>query len=269
MNLQQADDFREESRALALLLEPLAESDFDTPTLFKRWTINDILGHLHLFNVAAQRTLEGREDFKAWIGPMLEQMSRGSGMLEVQRPWLNGLAGRALFDAWLACADRLAVAYGDADPKQRVMWAGPDMSVMSCITARQMETWAHGQAVFDVLGIDRIEHDRIRNIAHLGVGTFGWTFVNRGEAVPQSAPHVHLTGPSGAVWQWNEPQSGNAVQGSAVDFSRVVTQVRNVADTALQTSGETAQRWMALAQCFAGSAVAPPPAGTRYRRVAQ
>ncbi len=269
MKLQQAADFRDESRALADLLAPLSESDFDTPTLFKRWTINDILGHLYLFNVAAERTLAGREDFKAWITPMLAQLSRGSGMLEIQRPWLNGISGRALFDAWRACADRLAVAYGDADPKLRVMWAGPDMSVMSCITARQMETWAHGQAVVDVLGIERVEHDRIRNIAHLGVGTFAWTFVNRGEAVTQNPPHVCLIGPSGAVWQWNDPQTDNSVVGSAVEFARVVTQVRHVDDTALQTSGEVARRWMTVAQCFAGNAVAPPPPGTRHRRVTQ
>lgn len=80
----------------------------------------------------------------------------------------------------------------------------------------------------------------------------------RGEAAPQPAPHVRLTGPSGAIWEWNQPQPDNAVLGLAVDFARVVTQVRNVADTALVTTGDAARRWMAVAQCFAGLAVAPP-----------
>ena len=43
------------------------------------------------------------------------------------------------------------------------------MSARSAISARQMETWAHGQEVFDVLGADREEHDRIRNIVVLGL----------------------------------------------------------------------------------------------------
>jgi len=45
----------------------------------------------------------------------------------------------------------------------------------------------------------------------------------------------------------------------------VVTQTRNIADTRLQVSGEIAQQWMAIAQCFAGGAVMPPVPGTRYR----
>jgi hypothetical protein len=59
--------------------------------------------------------------------------------------------------------------FGVADPSQRVKWAGPDMSVRSAITARLMETWAHGQAIYDVLGVERRDEDRIRNIAVLGV----------------------------------------------------------------------------------------------------
>ena len=57
------------------------------------------------------------------------------------------------------------------------------MSARSSITARQMETCAHAQEVFDCLGQYRADTDRIRNIAHLEVNTFGWTFVNRGEEV--------------------------------------------------------------------------------------
>jgi uncharacterized protein (TIGR03084 family) len=159
----------------------------------------------------------------------------------------------------------LADAYAKADPKQRVKWAGPDMSALSSITARQMETWAHGQAVFDLLGIDRPESDRIRNIAHLGVGTFGWTFINRQQAVPEPAPHVVLTGPSGAVWTWNPEQANNTVRGSAVEFAQVVTQVRHVADTQLQVTGAIAQQWMAWAQCFAGPPVDPPAPGSRHK----
>ena len=43
------------------------------------------------------------------------------------------------------------------------------MSVRSSISARLMETWAHGQEVYDVLGVLRVNSDRIRNIAHLGI----------------------------------------------------------------------------------------------------
>ncbi len=262
--MKQAQDFLDESLALADLLAPLPEAGFATPTLFKQWTVNDILGHLHLFNVAALRSVDSDEAFQAMMVPIVNGMMQGRSLLQMQGPWLNGLQGRALLEAWRQGSEDTAAAFRQVDPKRRLKWAGPDMSALSSITARQMETWAHGQAVFDVLGVQRLEADRIRNIAHLGVSTFGWTFMVRGLPVPQPAPRVMLTGPSGAEWAWNDEQPDNLVRGSAVDFARVVTQTRNVADTDLVVQGETATRWMAMAQCFAGAPENPPAPGTRH-----
>ena len=185
-------------------------------------------------------------------------------MLDAQYEWLDGLSGRPLFDAWWQECQTTADLYAEANPKHRVKWAGPDMSARSSITARQMEIWAHGQEVFDRLGQVRTDTDRIKNIAHLGVTTFGWTFINRKEAVPEPAPYVKLTAPSGAVWEWNDPQEDNWVQGTAGEFCQVVAQTRNVADTKIETRGPIATRWMAVAQCFAGAAVDPPAPGTRH-----
>jgi len=262
--MQQAEDFRQESRALATLLEPLGDADFDQPTQFRDWSIGDVIGHLHLFNTAAAATLESDAAFQAIFTPIAAGLASGQTLLETQVPWLGGLRGRGLLKAWRDTAESTADAYARADPQQRVKWAGPEMNALSSITARQMETWAHGQEVFDALGHERTEQDRIRNIAHLGVATYGWTFVNRGLPVPDPAPHVHLSGPSGAEWDWNPPQQDNAIHGAAVDFARVVTQVRNVAETGLVVTGQGARDWMEMAQCFAGPPVDPPAPGTRY-----
>jgi uncharacterized protein (TIGR03084 family) len=81
--------------------------------------------------------------------------------------------------------------------------------------------------------------------------------------VPDTLPCVCLTAPSGARWTWHEPAHGEAITGSATAFCQVVTQTRNVADTDLVVVGETANRWMAIAQCFAGPPVDPPAPGTR------
>lgn len=262
--MQQAEDFRQESRVLAAVLDPLSDAEFEQPTLFKGWTINDVIGHLHMFNSAAETTLRSAAAFQDFFAPIAAALADGKTLLQSQYPWLDGLSGQALLEAWRSGAERCADAYARAEPKQRVKWAGPDMSALSSITARQMETWAHGQEVFDALGKTRTEQDRIRNIAHLGVSTYGWTFVNRGLPVPEPAPHVRLTGPSGAVWEWNEDQPGNAVIGNAVAFAQVVTQVRNIDDTDIQTSGEAARAWMSMAQCFAGPPEDPPARGTRH-----
>ena len=155
--------------------------------------------------------------------------------------------------------------FAAADPQQRLRWAGPDMSARSSITARLMETWAHGQEVYDALGVERVDTDRIRNIATLGVQTFGWSFRVHGLEVPSRAPHVRLTAPSGATGRGTTRAKTSAIEGDATSFCQVVTQTRNIADTALRVRGETATKWMAIAQCFAGSAQAPPPPGTRFR----
>jgi uncharacterized protein (TIGR03084 family) len=81
--------------------------------------------------------------------------------------------------------------------------------------------------------------------------------------VPKSKPYVRLVAPSGAIWEWNEPSESESIRGDAVDFCHVVTQGRNIADTALEVVGETATRWMSIAQCFAGGPADPPKPGER------
>lgn len=264
--MQQAEDFRAESRVLADLIAGLSEAEFDQPTQFKGWTIDDVIGHLHMFNVAAEKALASDGAFQAFFAPVAKGMGEGKSMRDVQYVWLDGLRGRALATAWQETFEHMADAYAQADPKTRVKWAGPDMSALSSITARQMETWAHGQEVFDTLGQSRVEGDRIRNIAHLGVATFGWTHINRGLPVPDPAPYVCLTGPSGAVWEWNTQQGDNCVIGDAVEFACVTAQTRNISDTGLQVTGEVARHWMQIAQCFAGPPEDPPAKGQRFRR---
>lgn len=260
----QPDEFRAESQALHDLIAPLADADYDRPTRFKRWTIGEIITHLHVWNEAAGLSLTDGAAFAAYRRDFQAHRALTS-MREAERARVAPLAGRALLGAWRTAFERIASDFAAADPKARVQWAGPDMSVRSSISARLMETWAHGQAIYDLLGVERMDTDRIRNIAVLGVNTFGWTFKVHEQPVPDRMPHVRLTAPSGAVWTWNEASETDLIEGSATEFCQVVTQVRNVADTRLRVLGDVAQGWMRIAQCFAGAGETPPPPGTRFR----
>ncbi len=262
--MEQATDFRDESDAIFALLAPLGEADWDRPTQFKGWTINDVIAHLHMWNHAACLTLADADAFLAFRGGLAVHMKAGGSHLAFTHEWLGGVRGRALLARWRDLYRDTAERFAAADPKQRVKWGGPDMSARSCITARLMETWSHAQAVYDLLGVERVDADRIRNVAVIGINTFGWTFANRKLEIPAAPPHVRLTAPSGAVWEWHEPSETNRIEGSATHFCQVVTQVRNVADTGLEVTGDTATRWMATAQCFAGPPEDPPPPGTRF-----
>lgn len=264
--MQQAEDFRAESAALYHLVSELDDKALAQPTLFKGWTIANVLGHLHFWDRAAYLTLTDEAAFAALMQKTLSALP-SMGMRAFEAQWLDGmgLGGTRLRDVWHDFSTTVADAYAQADEKQRVQWAGPGMSARSMITARQMEAWAHGQAVFDVLGVERRNTDRLRNVAVLGVNTFEWTFKNRKEPVPGQAPLLRLTAPSGALWEFNPDNRADAIIGEAEEFCQVVTQVRNIEDTSLQVSGPVATRWMAWAQCFAGPPVDPPGPGTRYR----
>ena len=260
---QQVSDFRDESEALYRLMQPLGEEAFGAVTQFKQWTFNDILGHLHLWNHAADLSLADEAAFQAFLGQVMQSVASGS-LRAFEKQWLAGLSGRELLERWYGFVRDMSKRFGAADPQARVKWAGPDMSVRSSITARLMETWAHGQAIYDALGVERVDADRIRNIAVLGVNTFGWTFRNRRQEVPPRMPYVRLTAPSGSLWEWGEPSETDRVEGSATEFCQVVTQTRNVQDTALCVNGDTATEWMSIAQCFAGPPEQPPAPGTRF-----
>jgi uncharacterized protein (TIGR03084 family) len=262
--MQQATDFKNESAALAVLLAPLADADFEQQTLFKHWTINNILRHLHVWNIAAGKSLDGDAAFAAF---MADLMSGGRDMrfTEIETTYLEDLSGQALLAAWHAGFEELAHRFADTDPKVRLKWVGPDMSAISSITARLMETWAHAQAIYDLLGEERVDTDRIGNIVRLGVNTYGWTFKNRKEEPPGAMPRLRLAAPSGTIWEYGEGE--DLIMGSASEFCQVVTQCRNIADTSLQITGSIATRWMSIAQCFAGPPYDPPPPGARRMAV--
>ena len=255
-----ARDFQNESEALYDLVAPLSDSQLDQETGFKAWTIAMVIRHLHVWNLAAEMSLKGDGSFERYFAALQQ---KGGKLPAFELEWLNGLTGRAVVAAWRDGFCATAARFAPADPSQRVKWAGPDMSVRSSLTARLMETWAHGQEVYDVLGKVRQNADRIRHIVVLGNNTYGWTFKVRNEAAPEPRPHLRLVAPSGELWLYNDPDTTEVIEGPAEEFCQVVTQVRNIADTKLVVTGPNARNWMSKAQCFAGAAEPPPAPGAR------
>ena len=262
--MREAIDFRDESDALHALVAELSPRDLDRATQFKGWTVNDILRHLFFWNRAADLALVDEAAFVSLAREAMRDIEM-VGIRARESALLDGLAGRALIAAWREQYEDMGARWSALEPKQRVKWVGPDMSVRSSITARHMETWAHGLAVFDLLGAERAESDRIRNVVVLGVNTFGWTHKVHGLETPARMPWLRLSAPSGQVWEFGEPAQDERIEGAALEFCQVVTQTRNIADTSLAVRGETATRWMAIAQCFAGPPERPPEPGARHR----
>ncbi len=265
--IEEADFFLAESLALG---ETIAAGTLppDEPTLFKDWTQDQIIRHLHMWNEAALLSLHDPEGFNAMLQEAMPKMLSG-GMRGFEDERFGHLTGEKLLETWQAGARGTADAFAQADPDKRLPWAGPPMSARSSISARLMETWAHGQAIYDALGLERVDEDRIYPIVELGVRTFGWTYTVRGEPKPDIKPHLRLTAPSGRLWAFNLERDDERIEGPATAFCQVVTQTRNFADLPLAVTGKVASDWMKKAQCFAGGAETPPAPGIRRRKTGE
>ena len=153
-------------------------------------------------------------------------------------------------------SDLLSV-FAALDPAMRVPWFGPSMSVASSLTARLMETWAHGQDVADTVGVQRAATHRLRHVAHIGVGARAFSYAAHRLPMPTEPVRVELVAPSGELWTWGPADAANRVTGPALDFCLLVTQRRHRADTAVVAEGADADQWLTIAQAFAG----PPGSG--------
>jgi uncharacterized protein (TIGR03083 family) len=90
--LAQAVDFQAEADELQTLLATLGASDWERATLFKGWTVNDIVQHLHDGDLMAAASVVGPESL------------RDSGMSRLQetRDRLGHLIGKHLLGRWHA-----------------------------------------------------------------------------------------------------------------------------------------------------------------------
>jgi uncharacterized protein (TIGR03084 family) len=158
---------------------------------------------------------------------------------------------------WRRTRARLHAALRAVPEGRKLMWFGPPMSAPSMATARLMETWAHGLDVADALGVTVAPTARLKSIAHLGVRTRDFAFSVHGLTPPAEPFRVELTAPDGALWAWGPVGAAQTVTGSALDFCALVTQRRPPADLDVIAHGPEAEKWLAIAQAFAG----PPGPG--------
>jgi uncharacterized protein (TIGR03084 family) len=120
-----------------------------------------------------------------------------------------------------------------------------------------METWAHGQDVADAVGVVRPPTDRLRHVVRIGVRARDFAFGVHGLTPPSEEFRVELRAPSGELWTYGPEAAPQRVTGPALDFCLLVTQRAHRTDLAVEAVGPDADRWLDIAQAFAG----PPGAG--------
>jgi uncharacterized protein (TIGR03084 family) len=256
-----AADVAAETAVTRGLVAGLSEKGWRTATPAPGWDIADQIGHLAYFDQAAVRAALDPEEFRAEFAAM-QAAGMDADAIAARYRDHSGAQVLAWFDQ--ARAD-LLVTFKDMDPAARLPWFGPDMSAASALTARLMETWAHAQDIADALGVTREPTDRLRHVAHIGVGARAFSYIVNGKPPSTGPVSVTLTAPSGAVWTWGPADATDRISGPALDFCLLVTQRRHRDDLALTAEGPVATEWMTIAQAFAG----PPGPGRQalFRRL--
>jgi uncharacterized protein (TIGR03084 family) len=264
-------DLAAEQADLVRIVTSLGPDEWARDTPAEGWTVRDEIAHLAYYDHAAALAMSDPAAFEAERDRAFGGGDFGAFADYEAMTLRRDLDGPATLAHWKEQSAFLHEAVQAMDPATRVPWYGPPMAGASLVTARVMETWAHGQDVIDALGVQREPTERLRHIAHLGVRTRGFSFTVRGLDPPAGEVLVQLTGPAGDVWTWGPDgttattsvdavealDAVDAVIGSALDFCLVVTQRRNLADTSLAIQGPIAEAWMGQAQAFAG----PPGTG--------
>jgi len=255
-------DLAEEGRELDDLVAGLPVAGWATPTPAAGWTVAHQIAHLAWTDEVALRAATDPDGFRADRDAAGRDVSA-----EVDITATSGAAvpPEDLLARWRTARATLASALAALPSGTALPWFGPDMSAASMATARLMETWAHGIDVRDALGRPVLATSRLRAVAHLGVRTRDFAFRQHAMHPPATEFRVELTGPDGELWTWGPAEADQRVTGPALDFCLRVTQRRHRNDLDLHTDGPDADRWLNLAQAFAGPPGPGRPARTRAR----
>src|SRR5690348_8887404 len=244
-----AADLAAESAVTRALVAGLDEAGWDTPTPAAGWDIGDQISHLAYFDEVTVKSATDPAGFTADLAAAGNTVDPDTIAAS-----FRDLTGPQLLDWFDTARADLLNTFKNLDPRARLPWFGPAMSAASSLTARIMETWAHTQDIADALGVTREPTDRLRHVAHIGVGARAFSYAVHGKTLPQTPVRVELTGPDGDTWTWGPDQADNRISGPALDFCLLVTQRRHRNDLALAIEGPAAIEWMAIAQAFAGTA---------------
>ncbi len=251
-------DLEAEGDQLRTAVLGLDDDAWATPTPAEGWTVATQVAHLLWTDETATIAATDKEK---WDEIVLEAIADPTGYVDTCAHEVARLQPQALLARWGKARTGLKEALRGFPEGQKMPWFGPPMSPASMATARFMETWAHALDVYDALDARPEPTDRIKHVAHLGVRTRNFSFGVHELTPPAEEFRVELTSPSGELWIWGPDDAEQRVAGSALEFCLLVTQRIHRDDTDLHAQGADAEKWLTIAQAFAG-----PPGGGRAPR---
>ncbi|MET9499738.1 TIGR03084 family metal-binding protein [Streptomyces sp. NPDC006552] len=256
------DDLRDESLQLDALVAALPPERWGTPTPAPRWTVAHQIAHLAWTDRAA---LLAMGDPDAFAGEVAKALAAPESFVDDGADEGAAQEPAVLLARWREGREELQkVLRAAAASKAKFPWYGPPMSAASMATGRLMETWAHGEDVAEALGVARPPTGRLRHVARIGVRARDFAYAAHGLPVPGEEFRVELGAPDGSLWSYGPEDAAQRVTGPALDFCLLVTQRAHRDDLAVRAEGPDADRWLGIAQAFAGPpGQGRPPKGAR------
>jgi uncharacterized protein (TIGR03084 family) len=255
-------DLRAEGDDLDAMVADLPAADWARPTPAPGWTIAHQIAHLAWTDV---RALLAATDEAAFQADLQDGAADPQGHVDSGAAQGAAQPPAELLSRWRAGRTAVLTTLAGLPAQTRLPWFGPPMAPASMATARLMETWAHGQDVADTLAVTRPPTSRLRHVTYLAVRTRDFAFAVHGLPPPAEPFRVELAAPDGATWTWGPEDAAQRVTGPALDLCLLAVQRRHRDNLALVAKGADADRWLDIAQCFAG----PPGPGRAGTAAAQ
>jgi uncharacterized protein (TIGR03084 family) len=212
------DALAREQTGLQTELGNLATDDWFRPTPAKGWDVRDTVAHLaDIDEIAIDTCTAGPRplnDFAAQFAS--PEDTTLWGVLRGRRR-----SGREVLTWWEDTSSRERDVLAGVDAAMRIPW-GIGMRRQSLVTARLMETWAHGLDVREAVGLPVVDSDRLRHVAWLGYRALPYAFSFAGRERPPGELRVEVTSPSGdEIWEYGPADAPNRITGPAGELCRL------------------------------------------------
>ena len=250
-------ELAEEQNDLLGVVQNLGADSFNLPTPAIGWDLGDQIVHLAFFDRVASQAIAHGEEF-AQMAQALEADPHHFGH---SIRMLRALPCPEMLAEFKAARDEF-IEVARAHPGKSIQWFGPPMKTESMVTARLMETFAHGVDIRDALNEPLTVAARHLDVVYLGYRTVAYSFLLHGLAKPEGDIEIEVKMPDHSIINVgvatiDEHGEENRISGSLGDLALLVVQRRNRHDLDLVVTGSFARAWVEIAQAYAG----PPGEG--------
>jgi uncharacterized protein (TIGR03084 family) len=239
-------DLAAEQADLEAFLRGRPDEDWLKPTPAVGWDVRDQMSHLADVEEIAYDTATGgprQLNTEALSFPSPEDFTE-SGCEKGRR-----MKPAEVLEWWVRGAKKTRDMLETKDPKERVPW-GLGMAARTLVSARLMETWAHGLDVRAALDEPPNVTPRLRDIAWLIFRAFPYGFSYAKREMPTGTLRMELDF-NGERWDFGPDQADSLITGDAGEFCRVGVQRLRLADAkTLKAQGRLAEEALQVARAF-------------------